>query len=171
MKCSENRKITACATRDGDSLERKNLWALLCVLFFFYSSNIVQCGGNGCFSLNLLAQRVSSFKLALCLTVGETERHCESDFNYSFHLKTFFSPLRNLGLSHSSLQPTLCVKDRRLGLHLIKTFQFVACYGTKCSHHIIILTGNLLSLGSLFCMLHTINKISLWASVALPAKS
>lgn len=48
MKYSENRKITACVIHDRDTLQRKNLWALLCVVLFcvFYFYNIVQCGEN-----------------------------------------------------------------------------------------------------------------------------
>lgn len=52
MKYSENRKITACVIHDRDSLQRKNLWALLCVVLFcvFYFYNIVQCGEKVFFS-------------------------------------------------------------------------------------------------------------------------
>lgn len=57
-----------------------------------------------------------------------------------------------------------------LFLALIKTFQFVTCYGTKHSHRIIILTGNPLSRFTFLLGVY-VNKISLWASVARPANS
>lgn len=45
MKYSENRKIAACVTHDRDSLERKNLWALLCMCFIFITLfSVVQKG-------------------------------------------------------------------------------------------------------------------------------
>lgn len=142
MKYTENRKITACVTRDRDSLERINLWALFCVMCFFFIFTVVTIA---VFSFKFAcAEFHPQNKFFVWQSQKQTDRRTdwESDFNYYLYLKPVFSALyETLGFLAPRCSQ-LCVRDRRLVLPLIKTFQFVACYGTKCSHHIIILTGN-----------------------------
>lgn len=138
MKYRENRKITACVTSDRDSPERENLWILLCVVFscMFSLYDIVRYDDKRSFFLNLLAQRVSSLKLVL---VWQSE-------------KLFYETLGFSLLAEANLWERL-----RGCFELIKTFKFVACYGTKCSHHIITFTGNLLSAHFLLAAHHQQN--------------
>lgn len=96
MKYSENRKITVRVTSDSRaSLQRKNLWALLCVVFFcvFYFYNIVHCSDNHCFFSSFFSEESLIFKMT-SLFDRETNRQTdwEYDFNYYFHRKNLFQP-------------------------------------------------------------------------------
>lgn len=159
MKYSENRKITACVTRDGGTRSRGRTFGRSFVARFYFCN--VSAGDNSCFFFFFKICLSFNFKMSpLFDSQRKTHTRCKSDINYYSRLK------KKKKKKKKHFSGLLSLFAPALFYSWLKVFSLLLCYGTERSpscHHV--QTGDPSSL----LTFHTITKISPWDSVARTA--